>query len=113
MPPRKTRKTIKKSNRSAAKKATKVAKKATRRPTQRGLSSSHKKALAEGRTMSAIVDRYLAAVNTPRRRGRKVMKATLEQRLTAARAQVKVVTGVENVLAAQQIRDPQGRIAER
>jgi putative transposase len=39
-------------------------------PAARRLSASHKRALAEGRTMSATVDRYLSAVNTPKRRGR-------------------------------------------
>jgi hypothetical protein len=48
----------------------KTTKKAAKRPAQRKLSASHKQALAEGRTMSATVDRYLSAVNTPKRRGR-------------------------------------------
>ena len=66
----------------AARKATKrTTKKATKRSTQRTLSAAHKRALAEGRTMSATVDRYLSAVNTPKQRGRKVSKATLTQRL--------------------------------
>jgi hypothetical protein len=45
------------------------------------------------------------AVNTPKRRGRKVTKATLEQRLTDARIRLKSAAGVEKVLAAQEIRD--------
>jgi len=95
----------------AAKKARKPAKKAARKPAARRLSASHKRALAEGRTMSATVDRYLSAVNTPKRRGRKVSKSALEQRLAAARAKARSATGVDKVLAAQEVRDLQGRLA--
>ena len=97
----------------AAKKAVrKPAKKAARKaPASRRLSASHKRALAEGRTMSATVDRYLSAVNTPKRRGRKVSKAALQQRLVDARAKAKSATGVDRVLAAQEVRDLQTRIA--
>src|SRR5947207_5120049 len=77
----------------------------------RKLSAAHKRALAEGRTMSATVDRYLSAVNTPKQRGRKVSKATLTQRLAEARARAKSSTGVEKVLAAQEIRDLQNKLA--
>ena len=101
MPPTKT----------AAKKATKATKKAAKRPGERKLSAAHKRALAEGRTMSATVDRYLSAVNTPKRRGRKVSKSALEQRLAEARIKAKSATGVEKVLAAQDVRDLQSRIA--
>jgi hypothetical protein len=104
MPPTKT----------AAKKAakpTKAAKKVAKRPGERKLSAAHKRALAEGRTMSATVDRYLSAVNTPKRRGRKVSKSALEQRLAEARIKAKSATGVEKVLAAQDVRDLQSRIA--
>src|ERR1700686_4066915 len=96
----------------SAKKTTKRAhaKKAARKPAKRTMSASHKKALAEGRTMSATVDRYLSAVNTPKRRGRKVSKAALEQRLADARTRAKSSTGVEKVLAAQDVRDLQSRI---
>jgi len=54
--------------------------------------------------MSATVDRYLAAINAPKKRGRKVTKATLETRLADARAQSKTATGVDKVLAAQEVR---------
>jgi hypothetical protein len=104
MPPTKT----------AAKKVakpTKATKKAAKRPGERKLSAAHKRALAEGRTMSATVDRYLSAVNTPKRRGRKVSKSALEQRLAEARIKAKSATGVEKVLAAQDVRDLQSRIA--
>ena len=61
--------------------------------------------------MSATVDRYLSAVNTPKRRGRKVSKAALVERLAEARARAKSATGVDKVLAAQDVRDLQTRIA--
>src|ERR1044071_4875351 len=95
----------------AAKKPAKRTAKARKRPGARRLSASHKQALAQGRTMSATVDRYLAAVNTPKRRGRKVSKASLQQRLVDARAKAKSATGVDKVLAAQEVRDLQTRIA--
>jgi hypothetical protein len=104
------KKMARKSTKKTAKRAT--AKKAVRKPARRTLSTAHKKALAEGRTMSATVDRYLAAVNTPKRRGRKVTKATLEARLAAARSAVKTASGVEKVMAAQQLRDLQARLAQ-
>ena len=62
--------------------------------------------------MSATVDRYLSAVNTPKRRGRKVTKATLERRLVAARANAKSTTGVNKVVAAQAVRDLETRLAD-
>src|ERR1700674_5693365 len=78
---------------------------------QRTMSAAHKKALAEGRAMSLTVDRYLASVNTPKRRGRKVSKAALEQRLAAAQSNARSARGVAKVLAAQEIRDLQSRLA--
>ncbi len=112
MPPAKktAHKTTKKAvGGSAAKKTSRTA---TKRSPQRTLSASHKRALHAGRTNAAVVDRYLAAINTPKRRGRKVTKATLEQRLLAAQAQVRTATGVQKVLAAQNVRDLQAKIAE-
>jgi hypothetical protein len=105
MPPTKT------VAKKAAAKPAKAAKKVAKRPGERKLSAAHKRALAEGRTMSATVDRYLSAVNTPKRRGRKVSKAALEQRLAVARTKARSATGVEKVLAAQDVRDLQLRIA--
>jgi len=98
----------KKAARTSAKKAIR---KAPGRAGQHTLSAAHKRALAEGRAMSATVDRYLASVNTPKRRGRKVSKAALEQRLAAAHANARSARGVAKVLAAQQIRDLKSRIA--
>jgi hypothetical protein len=97
---------------TAKKTARKPARKtAAQRSSARRLSASHKRALAEGRTMSATVDRYLTAVNTPKRRGRKVSKASLQQRLADARLRAKSATGVDKVLASQEVRDLQNRIA--
>jgi hypothetical protein len=79
---------------------------------KRALSAAHKRALAEGRTMSANVDRYLSAVNTPKARGRRVSKSTLEQRLVSARTRAKAATGLDKLLASQKIRDLQSKIAE-
>ena len=81
------------------------AKKATsrvgRRP--RTMTSAHKAALARGREMSTIVDRYLSVVNTPKKRGRKVTVATLRQRLATAEATLQSSPGVAKVLAAQEV----------
>ena len=85
--------------------ARKDANNATKARSVRTLSASHKKALADGRTLSATVDRYLAAVNTPKRRGRKVPRATMQKRLVDAQATLKTATGVEKLLAAQAVRD--------
>jgi hypothetical protein len=102
-----TRKTAKK----AAKKPAKRAARTRKGSGTRQLSAAHKRALAEGRTMSATVDRYLSSVNTPKRRGRKVSKASLQQRLVAAQSRAKTATGVDKVLAAQEVRDLQTRIS--
>jgi hypothetical protein len=107
MPPAK--KAAKKAASKPQKKATRTV---TRRPAERKLSAAHKRALAEGRTMSAVVDRYLSAVNTPKRRGRKVSKAALLQRLADSRAKAKSAHGVDKVLAAQEVRDLEVRIAK-
>jgi len=84
----------------------------SKRPAKRVLSTSHKKALAEGRTLSATVSRYLAAINTPQRRGRKVSKATMVDRLATARAQAKTAVGIDKLLAAQAVRDLQAKIGQ-
>lgn len=94
-----------------AKKATKR-KPAKKRAAPKMLSASHKKALAEGRDLSSKVDRYLRAINTPKRRGRKVSKADLTKRLAAAKAASRTAVGVDKVLAAQEVRDLQKRITD-
>ena len=92
--------------------ARKATKKTARKPPTRTMTASHKKALAEGRTMSSTVNQYLAAINTPKKRGRKVTKATLTRRLADAHAQLKTATGVDKVLAAQEVRDLEARIGQ-
>src|SRR5258708_3806598 len=103
----------KKATRQAAKRTTRQSVKGPAQPrAQRTMTAAHKKALAEGRSMSLTVDRYLAVVNTPKRRGRKVSRATLEQRLASARERSKTATGVDKVLAAQDIRDLDAKLAQ-
>jgi hypothetical protein len=55
---------------------------------------------------------YLAALNVPKKRGRKVSKPVLQQRLVQAQARAKGATGVDKVLASQAVRDLQDRIAQ-
>jgi len=96
-----------------AKKTTKkTAPRAAKKTANRTMSAAHKRALAEGRSMSSTVDAYLAALNVPKKRGRKISKSVLEQRLVKARSRVKSATGVEKLLAAQEVRALQARIAQ-
>lgn len=60
--------------------------------------------------MSATVNRYLEAVTTPKRRGRPVSEAILQQRLVAARTRFKTSVGVDKLLAAQEKRDIRARL---
>ena len=106
MPP--ARNADRRTNKSASRKT-----KASPRAAQRTLSTAHKKALAEGRSMSAAVDRYLTALNTPKRRGPKVSTARLEQRLAAARTRLQTATGVARAYAAQEVRDLKAKIAKQ
>jgi hypothetical protein len=76
------------------------------------MTTTHKAALARGREMSTIVDRYLSVVNVPKKRGRRVSPAVLRKRLAAAEAARKSSTGVAKVLAAQEVRDLRARLAE-
>jgi hypothetical protein len=62
--------------------------------------------------MSATVNRYLAAVTTPGQRGRPISQATLTRRLVDARARLKTEVGVNKVLAAQDVRDLQAKLAQ-
>jgi hypothetical protein len=85
---------------------------ATKRRGPRKMTTTHKAALARGREMSTIVDRYLSVVNVPKKRGRRVSPAVLRKRLAAADATRKSSTGVAKVLAAQEVRDLRARLAE-
>jgi hypothetical protein len=102
----------KRTARKATKRATTAAKKTSKRSGPKKMSAAHKNALAEGRTMSATVDRYLSALNTPKQRGRKVSSSTLRHRLTAAEERLKSAVGVAKVLAAQDVRDLRARLAD-
>jgi hypothetical protein len=62
--------------------------------------------------MSATVNRYLDAVTTTNRRGRKLSESTLEQRLAGAQARFKSEVGVKRLLAAQEIRDLRARLKD-
>src|SRR3954464_14045727 len=85
-------------------------KSATKRAGHRALSPAHKRALAEGRAASATVNRYLEAITTRRRSGRRVPRATLEQRLAAARERFNSSVGIDKLFNAQEIRDLQARL---
>ena len=75
------------------------------------MSAAHKRALAEGRQSAAVVDRYLAALHVPKRRGRQVSLATLQQRLATVEVDIKKTAGTARLFAAQQARDLRTRIA--
>lgn len=62
--------------------------------------------------MSATVDRYLTAISTPRKRGRKVSRSTLERRLAAAQERTKSSVGVARLLAAQDVRALRARLTD-
>lgn len=102
--------------------ATKTAKRRTTKSTakrkpakaaqRRTMTATHKKALAEGRNLSAVVERYMRAVNTPKKRGRKVSKASLVARLAKGQDTVRKAEGIEKLLAAQSVRDLKVRLAQ-
>ena len=87
-----------------------VAKRSGRRGPKGPMSAQHKQALAEGRTMSGTVNRYLSAIEQPKKRGRRVTTEQLEERLHAANEKLKASTGVEKLQAAQQVRTLTARI---
>src|SRR5512142_1995059 len=92
--------------------ARKATKKATKKPTKKkALSPAHKKALAAGRSEGAAVNNYLAAITTPKKRGRKVSAASLRTRLQAAEHRAATALGVDRVLAYQEVRDLRARIS--
>src|SRR4051812_22511858 len=88
-----------------------AAKKTAKRRGPRKVTVAHKRAMSQGRTESAIVNRYMTAITQPKQRGRKVSTATLKQRLSGAQARSKSGVGVDRVLAAQEVRDLRARIA--
>ncbi|HZP28322.1 MAG TPA: hypothetical protein VFC99_05185 [Acidimicrobiia bacterium] len=113
MPPAK-KSTATKSARPAKKAGKRAVRKTTKTAAKRGprkMSTAHKAALAEGRQVSAVVDRYLSALHVPKQRGRKVSPATLQARLEAAEAKLKHASGVARLTAAQDVRDLRNRLA--
>jgi hypothetical protein len=102
---------VKKSTSKTTRKSTKRTTKAAAKRGPRTMSNAHKAALAEGRHVSAIVDRYLSALHVPKQRGRKVSVASLQQRLSAAEAKLKHASGVARLTAAQEVRDLKARLA--
>jgi hypothetical protein len=115
MPPAKrtaTRKSTPRAARPAKQSTKKTAKPAAAKRGPRKMSNAHKAALAEGRQISAIVDRYLSALHVPKRRGRKVSPATLQARLAAAEQKLKHASGVARLTAAQDVRDLRNRLAD-
>ena len=75
------------------------------------MSVSHKKALAEGRSNSTTVDRYLYALNIPKKRP-EGHHGDAQRRLADARTRMQTAVGVEKVLAAQEIRDIQAKLTQ-
>jgi len=81
-------------------------------PERRSLAPSHKQALAQGRAESAIVNRYLLALGTTKRRGRPLSKERMTRRFDAAHRQLAASTGLAKLVAAQEIRDLKGALDE-
>jgi hypothetical protein len=111
MPPAK-KATKKKAAARPARKTTKAARKTTGARGPRKMSTAHKAALAEGRQVSAVVDRYLSALHVPKQRGRKVSPATLQTRLAAAEEKLKSASGVARLTTAQDVRDLKNKLAD-
>src|ERR1043165_5933776 len=79
----------------AKKTAKRVAKKTVKKRGPRALSKSHLDALAVGRTESAIVNRYLVAIDRPKSRGRK--PDTSPRRLAALDNEIATATGAKKL----------------
>jgi hypothetical protein len=102
-----TKKTAKRTTKKRATKKRTV----TKRSGPRKMSAAHKKALADGRAASAVVDRYLSALHVPKQRGRKVSPESLRQRLADAQERARKATGLAKLHAAQDVRDLKAKIA--
>jgi hypothetical protein len=98
--------------RPATRKAAKKTARATGARGPRKMSTAHKAALAEGRQVSAVIDRYLSALHVPKQRGRKVSPATLRTRLATAEEKLKHASGVSRLTAAQDVRDLRNKLAD-
>jgi len=79
---------------------------------RRSLAPSHKQALARGRSEAAIVNRYLLALGTTKRRGRPISKERMTTRVDAAHQQLAASTGLAKLLAAQELRDLEHALSE-
>src|SRR6266404_3910920 len=79
----------------AKKTAKRVAKKAVKKRGPKTLSRSHLDALAVGRTESAIVNRYLVAIDRPKSRGRRA--DTSPARLGALDNEIAAATGAKKL----------------
>jgi hypothetical protein len=110
VPPAKKR-TTKASKKATTTKKKAATKKAAKKRPQKAMTTAHKKALAAGRNESATVSAYLAALQVPKRRGRKVSAAQLRTRLRAAEERARTRIGVDRVLAHQEVRDLRARLA--
>jgi hypothetical protein len=111
VPPAKKKTTAKKTTKKATAKRTAATKKATKkRAAKKAMSPTHKRALAAGRSESLAVNAYLAALNVPKKRGRKVSAAALRTRLNAAEERARTKIGVDRVLAHQEARDLRARL---
>jgi hypothetical protein len=79
---------------------------------KRAVSEEHKAALARGRDHRRVVDAYLRVVGAPKKRGRKVSVDELHRRHEAANARANEAEGADRLLAIQEAKDLERRIAE-
>jgi hypothetical protein len=79
---------------------------------KRAVSDEHKAALARGRDHRRVVDAYLRIVGAPKKRGRKVSVEELNRRHDAAVARANEAEGADRLLAIQEAKDLERRIAE-
>lgn len=75
------------------------------------VSPEQKRAMQEGRQMSAAVDAYLRALGQPKQRGRRVSLEELQRRRDVAAAEAATAEGVTKLKATQTVRDLDERIA--
>lgn len=84
---------------------------AKKSPAARVVSDSHKAAMASGRQAARSINAYLTALETVRpKRGRKVSKEDLEQRLAVARDEAENAVGTAKLLAIQLVEDVEGKL---
>lgn len=82
--------------------------------TTRGMTDSHKQALAVGREQGRAIRRYLEALESHRpKRGRKRTPESIEKRLLAVKDQLENATGVSQLELVQERMDLQAELANR